>query len=260
MTSAALEIPSLEGKVSPEEWAVRVDLAAAYRLVALFGWEDLVFTHISLRVPGTEDQFLINPYGVFFDEITASSLVKIDLEGNKVEDSPFPVNAAGFIIHSAIHEGRHDARCVLHTHTLNGVAVAAQRDGLLPLSQHSLFVITSVGYHDFEGPALNVDEKPRLVADLGNNTSLILRNHGLITVGESVAEAFVRMYYLEYACAVQVRAQAGGGELIHIDKTIIDRGYSAAMQEQRRRNGGQHRLVWPGLLRRLDKHDTSYRH
>ncbi|HEU5197545.1 MAG TPA: class II aldolase/adducin family protein [Methylomirabilota bacterium] len=260
MTNSALEIPSLEGKVSPEEWAARVDLAAAYRLVALFGWEDLVFTHISMRVPGTEDQFLINPYGVFFDEITASSLVKIDLEGNKVEDSPFPVNAAGFIIHSAIHEGRHDARCVLHTHTLNGVAVAAQRDGLLPLSQHSLFVITSVGYHDFEGPALNADEKPRLVADLGNNTSLILRNHGLITVGESVAEAFVRMYYLEYACAIQVRAQAGGGELIHIDKTIIDRGYSAAMQEQRRRNGGQHRLVWPGLLRRLDKRDTSYRH
>jgi ribulose-5-phosphate 4-epimerase/fuculose-1-phosphate aldolase len=260
MTVSPLEIPSLEGKVSPDEWAARVDLAAAYRLVALFGWEDLVFTHISLRVPGTEDQFLINPYGVFFDEITASSLVKIDLNGDKVDDSPFPVNAAGFIIHSAIHGARHDARCVLHTHTLNGVAVAAQRDGLLPLSQHSLFVITSVGYHDFEGPALNADEKPRLVADLGTNTSLILRNHGLITVGESVAEAFVRMYYLEYACAIQVRAQAGGGELIHIDKTVIDKGYSAAMQEQRRRNGGQHRLVWPGLLRRLDKRDTSYRH
>jgi len=260
MTTSTLEIPSLEGKVSPEEWAVRVDLAAAYRLVALFGWEDLVFTHISARVPGTEDQFLINPYGVFFDEITASSLVKIDLNGDKVQDSPFPVNAAGFIIHSAIHGARHDAKCVLHTHTLNGVAVAAQRDGLLPLSQHSLFVITSVGYHDFEGPALDADEKPRLVADLGTNSSLILRNHGLITVGESVAEAFVRMYYLEMSCAIQVRAQAGGGELIHIDKAVIDKGYSAAMQEQRRRNGGQHRLAWPGLLRRLDRHDTSYRH
>ncbi|HEY2991248.1 MAG TPA: class II aldolase/adducin family protein [Methylomirabilota bacterium] len=257
---SALEIPSLEGKVSPEEWAVRVDLAAAYRLVSLFGWEDLVFTHISMRVPGTEDQFLINPYGVFFDEITASSLVKIDLNGDKVQDSPFPVNAAGFIIHSAIHSARHDARCVLHTHTVNGVAVAAQRDGLLPLSQHSLFVITSVGYHDFEGPALDADEKPRLVADLGTNSSLILRNHGLLTVGESVAEAFVRMYYLEAACAIQVRAQSGGGELIHIDKSVIDKGYSAAMQEQRRRNGGQHRLVWPGLLRRLDRRDTSYRH
>ena len=189
-----LEIPSLEGKVSAEEWAVRVDLAAAYRLVALFGWEDLVFTHISARVPGTEDQFLINPYGVFFDEITASSLVKIGLNGDKVQDSPFPVNAAGFIIHSAVHSARHDAKCVLHTHTLDGVAVAAQRDGLLPLSQHSLFVITSVGYHDFEGPALDADEKPRLVADLGTNSSLILRNHGLLTVGESVAEAFVRMF------------------------------------------------------------------
>ena len=259
MTTSTLEIPSLEGKVSPEEWAVRVDLAAAYRLVALFGWEDLVFTHISAREPGTEDQFLINPYGVFFDEITASSLVKIDLNGDKVQDSPFPVNAAGFIIHSAIHSARHDARCVLHTHTVNGVAVAAQRDGLLPLSQHSLFVITSVGYHDFEGPALNADEKPRLIADLGTATSLILRNHGLLTVGESVAEAFVRMYYLEASCAIQVRAQSGGGELIHIDKSVIDKGYSAAMQEQRRRNGGQHRLVWPGLLRRLDKRDTSYR-
>jgi ribulose-5-phosphate 4-epimerase/fuculose-1-phosphate aldolase len=260
MTTSALEIPSLEGKVSPEEWAVRVDLAAAYRLVSLFGWEDLVFTHISMRVPGTEDQFLINPYGVFFDEITASSLVKIDLNGDKVQDSPFPVNAAGFIIHSAIHSARHDARCVLHTHTVNGVAVAAQRDGLLPLSQHSLFVITSVGYHDFEGPALDADEKPRLVADLGTASSLILRNHGLLTVGENVAEAFVRMYYLEMACAIQVRAQSGGGELIHIDKSVIDKGYSAAMQEQRRRNGGQPRLVWPGLLRRLDKRDTSYRH
>src|SRR5262250_1118504 len=208
--NSALGARSLQHTVSAEEWAARVDLAACYRLVAHFGWEDLVYTHITARVPGTDDQFLINPYGVFFDEITASSLVKIDLQGNKVDDSPFPVNAAGFIIHSAIHGARHDARCVLHTHTLNGVAVAAQRDGLLPLSQHSLFVITSVGYHDFEGPALNADEKPRLVADLGNNTSLILRNHGLITVGESVAEAFVRMYYLETSCAIQVRAQAGG--------------------------------------------------
>jgi ribulose-5-phosphate 4-epimerase/fuculose-1-phosphate aldolase len=260
MTRAALDIPSLKDKVSPEEWAARVDLAACYRACAMFGWEDLVFTHISLRVPGTNDQFLINPYGVFFSEISASSLVKIDLEGNKVEESPFPVNAAGFIIHSAIHEGRHDAKCVLHTHTLNGTAVAAQHGGLLPLSQHSMGVLASLAYHDYEGPALNADEKPRLVADLGSAGNLILRNHGLLTVGETVAEAFVRMYYLETSCAIQVKAQAGGGELIHIDKTVIDKGYSAAMQEQRRRNGGQHRLVWPGLLRRLDRQDTSYRH
>jgi ribulose-5-phosphate 4-epimerase/fuculose-1-phosphate aldolase len=258
MTTAALDIPSLRDKVSPDEWAARVDLAAAYRLVALFGWEDLVFTHISLRVPGTEDQFLINPYGVFFDEISASSLVKIDLEGNKVEDSPFPVNAAGFVIHSAIHAGRHDARCVLHTHTLNGVAVAAQHAGLLPLSQHSMSVLASIGYHDYEGPALNDAEKPRLVADLGTANHLILRNHGLLTVGETVADAFLRMYYLETSCAIQVRAQAGGTELIHVSKEILETAYGAMA-----RGGGAgstaSRLVWPGLLRRLDRTDPSYK-
>src|SRR5437879_1169598 len=257
MNTLAHDIPSLRDKVSPEEWAVRADLAACYRLVAHYGWEDLVFTHITARVPGTEGQFLINPYGMFFDEITASSLVKIDIQGDKIGDSPFPVNPAGFVIHSAIHAARHDARCVLHTHTLNGVAVSTQRAGLLPISQHAISVLASLGYHDFEGPALRDDEKPRLVADLGDKTSLILRNHGLLTVGESVAEAFVRMYYLEAACAIQVRAQSGGGELIHIDKSVIDKGYSAAMQEQRPRNGGQHRLVWPGLPRGLDRRDTS---
>jgi ribulose-5-phosphate 4-epimerase/fuculose-1-phosphate aldolase len=258
MTTTALHIPSLKGKVSAEEWAVRVDLAAAYRLVSRYGWEDLVFTHISARVPGTEDQFLINPYGLFFDEITASSLVKIDQAGNKLEDSPFNVNAAGFIIHSAIHAARHDARCVLHTHTPSGVAVSAQRDGLLPISQHSLFVLGSVGYHDFEGPALDEDEKPRLVADLGENRCLILRNHGLLTVGESVAEAFVNMYYLEASCAIQVRAQSGGGELIPVPKDVMERGYANATAAQRRA-GGQGQLVWPGLLRRLDRTDPSYR-
>src|SRR5262244_1730121 len=149
MTTSALTIPSLRDTVTPEEWAVRVDLAACYRLVAHYGWEDLVFTHITVRVPGSEDQFLINPYGMFFDEITASSLVKIDLEGNKIGDSLFPVNPAGFVIHSAIHAARHDAKCVLHTHTLNGVAVSAQREGLLPISQHSIFSLASLGYHDF---------------------------------------------------------------------------------------------------------------
>ncbi|TMQ28376.1 MAG: class II aldolase/adducin family protein [Candidatus Rokuibacteriota bacterium] len=258
MTETALEIPSLKDQVSPEEWAARVDLAAAYRLVALYGWEDLIFTHITLRVPGTEDQFLINPYGVFFDEITASSLVKIDLHGNKVQDSPFPVNPAGFVIHSAIHAARHDARCVLHTHTVNGVAVSTQRAGLLPISQHSLFVLTSLGYHDFEGPALNDDEKPRLVNDLGDKTSLILRNHGLLTVGETVADAFIRMYYLEAASAIQVRAQSGGGELIPVPKEVLEAGYAAAEAAQRRR-GGQGALVWPGLLRRLERNDPSYR-
>ena len=258
MAATALVIPSLKGKVSDEEWAFRVDLAAAYRLVSRYGWEDLVFTHISARVPGTEDHFLINPYGLFFDEITASSLVKIDQGGRKLQDSPFRVNEAGFIIHSAVHAARHDARCVLHTHTLNGVAVSTQRAGLLPISQHSLFVLNSVGYHDFEGPALDEDEKPRLVADLGDNRCLILRNHGLLTVGETVADAFVAMYYLEASCAIQVRAQSGGGELIPVPKEVLERGYANATAAQRRA-GGQGALVWPGLLRRLDRTDPSYR-
>jgi ribulose-5-phosphate 4-epimerase/fuculose-1-phosphate aldolase len=251
-------IPSLRDKVSAEEWGARVDLAACYRLVALFGWEDLVFTHITARVPGTQDHFLINPYGVFFDEITASSLVKIDQQGNKLEESPFPVNPAGFVIHSAIHAARHDARYVLHTHTLNGIAVSAQAEGLLPISQHSVSVLASLGYHDFEGPALNDDEKPRLVADLGNHNHLILRNHGLLTVGETAAEAFVSMYFLETSCAIQVRAQSGGRELIHVSKEIVDRAYQQLMTGGRR-SGTRGELVWPGLLRRLDRSDTSYK-
>jgi ribulose-5-phosphate 4-epimerase/fuculose-1-phosphate aldolase len=258
MSASTLNIPSLRGRVSAEEWAVRVDLAACYRLVAQYGWEDLVFTHITARVPGAAEQFLINPYGMFFDEITASSLVKIDVQGNKILDSPFPVNPAGFVIHSAIHSARHDVMCVLHTHTLNGVAVSTQRAGLLPISQHSMSVLASLGYHDFEGPALRDDEKPRLVADLGDKTSLILRNHGLLTVGETVAEAFVSMYYLETSCAIQVRAQAGGGELIPVPKEVIDSAYSQLMAAAGA-GGGRGALVWPGLLRRLDRIDPSYR-
>jgi ribulose-5-phosphate 4-epimerase/fuculose-1-phosphate aldolase len=244
-----MNVPSLAGKVSAAEWEARIDLAAAYRLVAHYKWDDLVFTHITLRVPDAEDQFLINPYGMFFDEITASSLVKIDLQGRKLQDSPFEVNPAGFVIHSAIHAARHDARCVMHTHTLNGVAVSAQRAGLLPISQHSMFTLASLGYHDFEGPALNDDEKPRLVADLGDRSSLILRNHGLLTVGETVADAFVAMYYLEASCAIQVRAQAGG-ELIPVPKEVLDQAVSRTRQGPR---------VWPGLLRRLDRLDPSYK-
>ena len=258
MNDLAHGVLPLRDKVSPEEWAVRVDLAACYRLVAHYGWEDLVFTHITARVPGTEDQFLINPYGMFFDEITASSLVKIDIHGNKVQDSPYPVNPAGFVIHSAIHAARHDARCVLHTHTLNGVAVSTQRAGLLPISQHSISVLASLGYHDFEGPALRDDEKPRLVADLGDKTSLVLRNHGLLTVGQTVAEAFVAMYYLETSCAIQVRAQSGGGELVPVPKEVIESAYAQLMAAPGGR-GNLGALVWPGLLRRLDRLDPSYR-
>jgi ribulose-5-phosphate 4-epimerase/fuculose-1-phosphate aldolase len=258
MADPALDIPSLRDKVSPEEWTVRVDLAACYRLVARYGWEDLVFTHITARVPETQDQFLINPYGVFFDEMTASALVKIDQQGQKLQPSAFSVNPAGFVIHSAIHAARHDAKFVLHTHTLNGVAVSTQRAGLLPISQHSISVLASLGYHDFEGPALRDDEKPRLVADLGDKTSLILRNHGLLTVGETAAEAFVSMYYLETSCAIQVRAQSGGGELIPVPKEIIDDSNSRMMKTERP-GGGRGGLVWPGLLRRLDRLDPSYR-
>ena len=249
-----LNVRSLKDKVSPEEWAVRVDLAACYRLVARFGWEDLVFTHITARVPGTPDQFLINPYGVFFDEITASSLVKIDQQGQKLEDSPFPVNPAGFVIHSAIHAARHDARCVLHTHTVSGIAVSTQRAGLLPISQHAMSVLPSLGYHDFEGIATRDDEKPRLVADLGDHTHLILRNHGLITVGETVADAFVAMYFLESSCAIQVRAQSGGGELIPVPKEVLDAAYAGPARPR-----GRGETIWPGLLRRLDRIDPSYK-
>ena len=258
MTPTAFDVPSLRDKVSPEEWTVQVDLAACYRLLVRYGWEDLTFTHITVRVPGAEDQFLINPYGLFFDEITASSLVKIDLQGRKIGDSPFPVNQAGFVIHSAIHAARHDARCVLHTHTVSGIAVSTQRAGLLPISQHAMSVIPSLGYHDFEGPALRDDEKPRLVADLGRHHYLILKNHGLLTVGESVAEAFIRMYFLERSCEIQVRAQAGGGELTHVSKEVLDASYAALQTDgSPRRSAGL--LVWPGLLRRLDRTDPSYR-
>jgi ribulose-5-phosphate 4-epimerase/fuculose-1-phosphate aldolase len=242
---------------SPEEWQTRVDLAAAYRLVALFHWDDLVFTHISARVPDEAGghAFLINPYGMLFEEITASSLVKVDLQGNKLAESPHPVNPAGFVIHSAIHEAREDAQCVLHTHTLNGVAVSAQREGVLPISQQSIFVLSSLGYHDYEGVALRDDEKPRLVRDLGQANHLILRNHGLLTVGRSVAEAFQAMYLFETVCAIQVRAQAGGGELTRVPQAIIATARQQAAQVTK---GLGANLAWPGLKRRLDRQLPGY--
>ena len=255
MNAGMLAIPSLEHQVSPEEWQIRLDLAACYRLVADFGWSDLVFTHISARLPG-DGQFLINPYGLMFDEITASSLLRIDTDGNKLDDSPFQVNPAGFTIHSAVHGARHDAACVLHVHSLNGVAVSAQAAGLLPLSQQSIFILASLGYHDYEGVALNEDEKPRLVADLGGNRFLMLRNHGLLTVAKSIPDAFLQTYLFESACAIQIRAQSGGGELVRIPETII----AGARQQGRdvtKSQGGM--LAWPALLRRLERKDPSYR-
>ncbi|HZJ66055.1 MAG TPA: class II aldolase/adducin family protein [Kofleriaceae bacterium] len=246
----------VRSKVGEVEWQLRVDLAACYRLVAHFGWDDLIFTHISARVPGPEHHFLINPYGMTFDEITASSLVKIDLDGRKVLDSPFEINPAGFVIHSAIHAVRDNAKCVLHTHSINGVAVSAQKDGVLPLSQQSAFVLSSLAYHDYEGVAVNPDEKPRLVRDLGDKSFLMLRNHGLLTVGATIPEAFLMMYLFEATCMVQVRAQAGGGELIRIDPRVLSVAREGAQTAMR---GGGGALPWPGLLRKLDRIDPSFR-
>jgi ribulose-5-phosphate 4-epimerase/fuculose-1-phosphate aldolase len=256
MSTSPLTIPTLKSSVSAEEWRTRVDLAAAYRLVAAFKWDDLVFTHISARVPGTENQFLINPYGLLFDEITASSLVRIDGQGNKLSESPFEVNPAGFTIHSAVHSARHDAQCVVHTHTLNGIAVSAQKDGVLPISQQSIFVLSSLGYHDYEGVALRDDEKPRLVRDLGRNNFLMLRNHGLLTVGPTVADAFLAMYFFETVCTIQVRAMSGGAALTSVDPGIIET--SAQQARQATRGMGAGALAWPGLLRRLNRADASY--
>jgi len=239
------------------EWKARLDLAAAYRLVALYGWDDLIFTHISARVPGPEHHFLINPYGMTFDEITASSLVKVDQQGGKVDESPYPVNPAGFTIHSAIHAAREDALYVLHVHSQNGVAVSAQKKGLLPISQQAMLVLGGLAYHDYEGLALEEDEKPRLVRDLGRKRMLMLRNHGLLTIGQTAGEAFVNMYVLEAACSIQVRAQAGGAELIEIDPRLIA---SAAAQSREVTKGmGAGALAWPALLRKLDRVDPSWR-
>ena len=256
MMQAVEAAGDVRGRVSEEEWRARVDLAALYRLVALHGWDDLVFTHISLRVPGPEHHFLINPYGFLFEEITASSLVKVNLEGEVVTETPHFINPAGFTIHSAVHAAREDALCVLHLHTNAGVAVSAQKGGLRPVSQQSLLPLSSLAYHDYEGLALNEEEKPRLVRDLGDKTFLILRNHGLLTVGRSVAEAFVAMYFLETSCMIQVRAQAGGGKLRHIGKGIID---GADDQWERVTHGAGGGLAWPALLRMLDALDPSYR-
>jgi ribulose-5-phosphate 4-epimerase/fuculose-1-phosphate aldolase len=255
MNSEAKNV-SVRDRVSEAEWQTRVDLAACYRLIAMFGWDDLVFTHISARVPGPDEHFLINAYGLLFEEMTASSLVKVDLAGQQVLKSPHMINPAGFTIHSAIHEARHDIGCVIHTHTKAGVAVSAQADGLLPLSQVSLFPLASVGYHDYEGIVLNDDEKPRLVADLGDRSNLILRNHGLLTTAATIPDAFLAMYVLETACQTQLLAQSAGVTLTLIDGKILA-GIKAQVEAVTKGLGGQ--LAWPGLLRKLDRSDSSFR-
>ncbi|MEH6494391.1 MAG: class II aldolase/adducin family protein [Pseudomonas marincola] len=248
-------VPSLQGKVSDEEWAIRVDLAACYQLVAHYGMSDMIFTHISARVPGAEEQFLINPYGLFFDEISASSLVKVDIDGNVLGDTNFKINPAGYTIHSAVHGARHDVSCVLHTHTTAGMAVSAQKQGLLPLSQHSMMFYNRLAYHGYEGIALNLDERERLVKDLDDNIAMILRNHGLLTVGSTVSEAFRRIFYLEKSCQSQIEALAGGSELIIPPKDVCETAVAQFTDLS-----DKNTLEWAGCLRILDRKGSNFRH
>lgn len=250
-----MHIPSLKDAVSPEEWQLRVDLAACYRLVAAYGWTDLIYTHISARIPGPEHHFLINPYGLLFEEVTASSLVKVDQNGQAVINTPFPINPAGFVIHSAIHAAREDAACVLHTHTRAGVAVSAQACGVLPISQQATYVLASLAYHDYEGVALRDDEKPRLQANLGLASHLVLRNHGLLVVGPSIPEAFVLMFNFETACQIQISAQ-NGGPLLHIHPSITAR-VAAQLEADGGKVGGD--FAWPAMLRKVERLDPSYK-
>ena len=246
-------VSSLKGKVSAEEWQARVDLAALYRLVALYGWDDAIYTHISARIPGPEHQFLINPYGMYFGEMTASSLVKIDLDGNILQETPYFINPAGFTIHSAIHAAREDAHYVMHLHTDQGVAVASQKDGLLPLSQHALIIGTMLAYHDYEGIALNLDERERLVADIGDKHVMLLRNHGTLAVGESAADCWIRMFYLERACKQQVMALSAGRENVLLAPQSAQD--EVKMQLSRGLGG---KLAWAGALRQLDRALPGY--
>lgn len=244
--------PAAQGELNESE--TRVQLAACYRLIAHFGMDDLVFTHISARVPGSPDHFLINPYGLRFDEITASSLVKIDHEGHLVEDSPHPVNEAGFVIHSAIHMARREVACVLHTHTQAGVAVSCLDEGLRPMNQHSFLFLDRLAYHDYEGIALELGERERLVADLGDKPAMVLRNHGLLTVGRTIPEAFSYMYNLEFSCRVQLAVMSAGRP--SFPPAAVQKKTAAQWTRENRPLGDRE---WPALLRLLDKKDPSYR-
>ena len=251
-----LTVENVRQQVSKEEWDVRVKLAACYRLVAHYGWDDLVYTHISARVPGPDHHFLINPYGVMFDEVTASSLVKVDLEGRVVLDNGYAINPAGYTIHSAVHAARKDAGCVLHLHTNAGVAVSAQKFGLLPLSQTAMIFTNQIAFHDYEGIALDLSERERLVNDLGEKNLMILRNHGTLTVGKDVPGAFARMFFLERACQMQIAALSAGYDNVNWPSQAA----IATVEAQGKRgmdNAGS--LEWPALMRKLDRIDPSYR-
>ncbi len=251
-------LPTLKGKVSDEEWRLRCDLAATYRLAALYGWDDMIFTHISVRCPddGGKARFLINPYGVFFDEMTASSLVKVDIDGNVAAETPYFSNPAGFTIHSALHMSRDDAHAVLHLHTPYGVAVSAQQGGLKRYSQFAMVVHDDVAYHDYEGIATDHDERARLVADMGNHGFLILRNHGTLTVGNNCAIAFLRMYFLEQACRAQILAQSDTKEPLEeppaMGAKVMQQGGPAFAA------GIGDNLAWPGLIRKLRRENPGY--
>ncbi|MFW8590081.1 class II aldolase/adducin family protein [Glaciecola sp. 2405UD65-10] len=247
---------SVKSEVSQQEWQARVNLAACYRMVAHYGWDDLVFTHISARVPGPKHHFLINPYGLLFEEVTASSLVKVDLQGNKVMESEYDINPAGFVIHSAVHEARDDAQCVMHLHTTAGVAISVLEQGLQPYSQQSLFPLSGLSYHDYEGVALNPDEKKRLVADLGSTNFMILRNHGLLTCASTIDDTFLGMFIFQRACEIQIQAQSTGEPLRPIDSKIL-MGIQAQASEVTRSAGGA--LAWPGILRKLDRMCPDYK-
>ena len=246
---------TVRSQVSEQEWQLRVDLAAVYRLIALYGWDDLVFTHVSARIPGPEHHFLINPYGLMFEEITASSLVKIDMNCKPLLPTPYKVNPAGFVIHSAIHEVREDAGCVLHTHTRAGVAVSAQKRGLLPISQQASIIMSSLAYHDYEGIAVRDDERARLQADLGGAKYMILRNHGLLTVGATMGEAFQAMYSLESACQIQVGAAGGGAELIEVGQEVLDTVAHAISVQRTALSSAE---IFAALKRKLDRRNPGY--
>ena len=247
---------SVKERVSPEEWDIRVQLAACYRFAAHFRMTDLIYTHISARVPGDENHFLLNAFGLMWDEVNASNLVKITLDGKIVDDpTGLGFNEAGFVIHSAIHGARHDVVCVMHTHTASGVAVSAQQHGLLPLSQHAMRLTGNVGYHEYEGVALNLEERERLVADIGDKMTLILHNHGLLTCGKTVREAFDFMYYLERACQIQIAALAGGTPVIMPTPEVAQKVANSFERPGYQEKKGE----WRALIRMLDRMDPSYK-
>ena len=251
----SVEIPSLEGKVSDEEWAIRVDLAAAYRMVAHYGWDDLIFTHLSARIPGPEHHFLLNPYNLMFEEVTASSLVKVDASGNPVDPTPFVTNPAGFTIHSAIHMAREDAHAVMHLHTPAGQAVAAHSEGLLPLTQTAMLIRGDVAFHDYEGVAVDLSERERLVADLGTKNAMILRNHGTLAVGKNVGECFIRLYYLERACQAQIMALSAGDQVNNPPQGSPE---VTAQQGAVGLPMAANFLAWPALKRKAYRLDPSF--